>query len=44
MSPRAAQSRFSGRSWTQESVTLLKHIPQDTNHPYEVIEELPLGS
>jgi 2'-5' RNA ligase len=39
----ARLDRFSGRSWTQESVTLLKHIPQDTDHPYEVVEELPLG-
>ena len=40
----ARLDRFSGRSWTQESVTLLKHIPQETSHPYEVLEELPLGS
>ena len=39
----ARLDRFSGRSWTQESVTLLKHIPQNTDHPYEVVEELPLG-
>lgn len=40
----ARLDRFSGRSWTQESVTLLKHLPQEPDHPLEVVEELPLGS
>ena len=39
----ARLDRFSGRSWTQESVTLVKHIPHEPDHPYEVVEELPLG-
>ena len=34
---------FSGRSWTQETVSLMKNIPQEPDHPYEVVEELPLG-
>jgi RNA 2',3'-cyclic 3'-phosphodiesterase len=39
----ARLDRFSGRSWTQETVTLLKNVPQEPDHPYEVVEELPLG-
>ena len=39
----ARLDRFSGRSWTQESVTLVKHIPHEPDHPYEIVEELPLG-
>ena len=39
----ARLDRFSGRTWTLETVTLLKTVPQEPEHPYEVVEELPLG-
>ncbi len=39
----ARLDRFSGRSWVQETITLLKTVPQESDHPYEVVEELTLG-
>jgi 2'-5' RNA ligase len=39
----ARLDRFSGRTWIQETVTLLKNVPQEPDHPYEVVEELTLG-
>lgn len=39
----ARLDRFKGRTWVQESVTLLKGVPHDSETPFEVQEELPLG-
>ncbi len=39
----ARLDRFTGRTWVQETVTLLKSVAQEPERPLEVVEELPLG-
>ena len=39
----ARLERFQGRTWVQETVTLLKGMPHESETPFEVQEELPLG-
>ena len=40
----ARLDRFKGRTWVQESVTLLKGVPHESETPFEVQEELPLAA
>ena len=39
----ARLERFKGRTWVQESVTLLKGVPHEPENPFELVEELPLS-
>ena len=40
----ARLDRFKGRTWTQETVTLLKGVPHENETPFEIHEELPLAA
>lgn len=39
----ARLDRFKGRSWVQETVTLLKGVPHESDTPFEIAEQLPLA-
>jgi 2'-5' RNA ligase len=39
----AALDGFTGESWTIETVTLMKRLPEEGNDAFEPMEEMPLG-